>query len=124
MSLTEKDIQEFKKLYKEHYGEDINDFVAYEAANHLINMIRAVYKPIPKADEDLYNKIEKEHKAVPEDKKIDFVKHLVEDAKITEVKNKIGEKKFWDLVIKAKISKSEETSKNVNNPNDLADKAV
>ncbi|NTU66841.1 MAG: GNAT family N-acetyltransferase [Candidatus Moranbacteria bacterium] len=98
MSLTKEDIEKFKKLYKEQYDEELNDFVAYEAANHLVNMIRAVYKPIPKADEDLYNKLEKEHEAVPEDKKIDFVKHLVEDAKLTEFKNEIGEKKYWELV--------------------------
>lgn len=101
MALTEKDINEFKKLYKEHYGEELNDFVAYEAANHLVQMIKAVYKPIPKADEKLYNKLKKEHEAIPEDKKIDFVKHLVEDAKATEFKEKIGEKKFWELVRKS-----------------------
>lgn len=101
MSLTEKDIDKFKKLYKEHYGEEINDFVAYEAANKLLNMVREIYKPIPKADEELYRKLEKEHEAVPEDKKIDYIKHLVEDAKITEFKNEIGEKKFWELVIEA-----------------------
>lgn len=102
MALTEKDISEFKKLYKEHYGEELNDFVAYEAANRLVNMIKLVYKPIPKSDEELYNKLKKEHEAIPEDKKVDFVKHLVEDAKVTEIKDKIGEKKFWDLVIEAR----------------------
>lgn len=101
MALTEKDIAEFKKLYKEHCGEDINDFVAYEAANHLVNMIKAVYKPIPKSQEEQYNKIKKEHESVPEDKKFDFVKHLVADAKITELKAQIGEKKYWELVRKA-----------------------
>lgn len=101
MSLTEKDINEFKKLYKEHYGEDINDFVAYEAANRLLNMIRAVYKPIPKSQEEQYNKIKKKQEAVPEDKKIDYVKHLVADAKLTEFKNEIGEKKYWELVREA-----------------------
>lgn len=98
MALTEKDISEFKKLYKEHYGEELNDFVAYEAANRLVQMIKAVYKPITK---EQYDKIEKEREVVPEEKKIDYVKHLVEDAKITEIKNEIGEKKFWDLVREA-----------------------
>ncbi|MFA5994584.1 MAG: Type 1 glutamine amidotransferase-like domain-containing protein, partial [Parcubacteria group bacterium] len=102
MSLAEKDIKEFKKLYKERYGEEINDFVAYEDANHLLQMIKAVYKPISKVDEELYSKLEKEHEAVPEDKKVDFIKHLIEDAEVTEFKEKIGEKKFWELVIKAR----------------------
>ena len=109
MALTEKDINEFKKLYKDHYGEDINDFVAYEAANHLVNMIEAVYRPIPKSQEERYNKIKEEHESVPEEKKFDFIKHLVEDAKFTEFKNKIGEKKYWELVREA-------NSKNKNVP--------
>lgn len=109
MALTEKDINEFKKLYKEHYGEEINDFVAYEAANHLVNMIRAVYKPIPKSQEEQYNKIKGKHESVPKEKKFDFVKHLVADAKITELKAQIGEKKFWELVREA-------NSKNKNVP--------
>lgn len=110
MALTEKDIAEFKRLYKDHYGEEINDLVAYEAANRLVNMIKLIYKPIPKSDEELYNKLKKEHEDMPEDKKIDFVKHLVEDAKITEFKEKIGEKKFWELVVEAN-SKNKNISK-------------
>ena len=113
MSLTEKDINEFKKLYKDHYGEDINDFVAYEAANHLVNMIRAVYKPIPKSQEEQYNKIKEKHESVPEEKKFDFVKHLVADAKITELKTQIGEKKFWELVVKANAMEKEIKSKDL-----------
>jgi lincosamide nucleotidyltransferase A/C/D/E len=101
MALTEKDIIEFKRLYKEHYGEEISDFIAYEAANRLLNMIRAIYKPIPKVDEELYNKLKAENDAVPEDKKIDYIKHLVADAKLTEFKNEIGEKKYWELVREA-----------------------
>jgi hypothetical protein len=110
MALTKEDIDKFKKLYKEHYGEEINDFVAYESANHLVQMIKLIYKPIPKADEELYNKFKEEHEVMPEDKKIDFVKHLVEDAKITEFKEKIGEKKFWELVVEAN-SKNKNISK-------------
>jgi hypothetical protein len=101
MKLTEKDIAKFKKIYKEHYGEEINDFVAYESANSLVQMIKLVYKPITK---EQYNKIDKEQKVVPESEKIDFVKHLVEDAKLTEFKNKIGEKKYWDLVRDSKTN--------------------
>lgn len=101
MTLTKEDIDKFKKLYKDHYGEEINDFVAYEVANRLVNMIKLIYRPIPKSDEELCNKLKREHEDLPEDKKVDFVKHLVEDAKVTEFKNKIGEKKFWELVVKA-----------------------
>src|SRR3989344_9079724 len=92
---------EFKKLYRDHYGEELNDFVASEAANRLVRMVELVYKPIPKAQEEKYNEIKKETEAVPEEKKIDFVKHLVSDARVTEFKQAIGEKKFWELVVEA-----------------------
>ncbi len=94
-------IEEFKKLYKEHYDEELNDFVASEAANRLVRMVEIVYKPIPKVWEKKYNEVKKEQEAVPEEKKIDFVKHLVSDAKVTEFKQVIGEKRFWELVVAA-----------------------
>jgi len=112
--LSKEAIDEFKKLYKEHYGEELNDFVASEAANRLVRMVELVYKPIPKAWEDKYNEIKKEQEAVPEEKKIDFVKHLVSDAKVTEFKEKIGEKKFWELVVAANKKQTEDKLKKEN----------
>lgn len=106
--LPQKAIDEFKKLYKEHYGEELNDFVATEAANRLVRMVELVYKPIPKAWEEDYNRIKKEQEAVPEEKKIDFVKHLVSDAKVTEFREQVGDKKFWELVVAANKKQAEE----------------
>lgn len=105
--LSKEAVDEFKKLYKEHYGEELNDFVASEAANRLIRMMDAIYRPIPKAWEGEYNKIKAEQEVVPEDKKKDYVKHLVDDAKVTEFKEKIGEKKFWELVVEANKKKDD-----------------
>jgi len=105
--LSKEAVDEFKKLYKEHYGEELNDFVASEAANRLIRMMDIVYRPIPKAWEGEYNRIKKEQEAIPEEKKIDFVKHLVSDAKVTQFKEKIGEKKFWELVVEANKKQAE-----------------
>jgi hypothetical protein len=99
--ISKEAIDEFKKLYKEHYGEELNDFVASEAANRLVRMVEIVYKPIPKEHEQKYNKIKGEQETISEEKKIDFVKHLVSDAKVTEFKHQIGEKKFWELVVEA-----------------------
>lgn len=102
MALSKEAIEEFKKLYKERYGEELNDFVASEAANRLVRMVELVYKPIPKAWEERYNEIKKEAEAVlPEKKKIDLVKHLANDAKVSEFRSKIGEKNFWKLVVEA-----------------------
>jgi len=110
--LSKKAIDEFKKLYKEHYGEELNDFVASEAANRLIRMMDLAYKPIPKSQEEEYNRIKKEQKAVPEEKKMDFVKHLVSDAKVSEFRQNVGEKKFWEMVVEANASEKKEDDKN------------
>ena len=110
--LSKEALEEFKKLYKEQYGEELNDFVATEAANRLVRMMDVVYKPIPKAWEEQYNKIKAEQEAVPENKKIDFVKHLVSDAKVTEFKEKIGEKNFWKLVVEANRKQTDEKVEN------------
>ena len=99
--LSKKAVDEFKKHYKDHYGEQLNDIEASEAANRLVRMVELVYKPIPKEREEKYSEIKKEQESVPEDKKTDFVKHLVSDAKVTEFKQAIGEKRFWELVVKA-----------------------
>ncbi|OHB23819.1 MAG: hypothetical protein A3J67_03045 [Parcubacteria group bacterium RIFCSPHIGHO2_02_FULL_48_10b] len=88
MRLSAKAIDEFKQLYKEKYGEELTDLVASEAANRLVRMIEIVYKPILKVDEVKCNQLKKEQEAIPEDQKRDFVKHLVEDAKVTEWKLK------------------------------------
>ena len=106
--LSKKAIDEFKKLYKEQYGEELNDFIASEAANRLIQMMNVVYRPIPKAWEEEYNKIKAEQEAIPETEKKDYVKHLVEDAKVTEFREKIGDKKFWELVRQANAAQKEE----------------
>lgn len=110
--LSKKAIDEFKQLYKEKYGEELNDSVASEAANRLVRMIDLVYRPIPKAWEEKYNEIKKEQEAVPDDKKIDFVKHLVNDAKVSEFKERIGEKRFWELVVEANKKQADEKAKN------------
>lgn len=82
--LTKEAIEEFKKLYKEQYGEELNDFVATEAANRLLRLVDVVYRPIPKDWEEKYKQIEREQEAVPKRKKIDLAKHLVSDAKVSE----------------------------------------
>ena len=99
--LPKKAIDEFKQLYKEKYGEELNDFVATESANRLVQTMSLAYKPIPKEWKEKHDEIEKEQKSVPKEKKIDFVKHLVSDAKVTEFRNEIGDKKFWELVRQA-----------------------
>ena len=91
MGLPQEALDEFKKLYKEKNGEDLSDFVASEAANRLVNLVGIVYKDLPLDNKEIREKIIKDNQIDPdpESKKIDFVKHLVTDAKYTEFQQKL-----------------------------------
>jgi len=82
-SLTPKAIEEFKKFYKEDYGEDLPDSIATEVAHRLARFVEITYKPIPKDKEAEYNRLEKEtieyQAQMKESDKRDFVQHLVKD---------------------------------------------
>lgn len=49
-AVNQDELQEFKKLYKQEYGIELNDKIALFKAEKLLALIRAVYKPIRKAD--------------------------------------------------------------------------
>ena len=46
--LTDKALQEFKKIWKEEFGEDISDEKAAEEGINLLTMFDAIYRPIKK----------------------------------------------------------------------------
>jgi hypothetical protein len=49
MQLTKEDINKYKEIYRQEFGEDISDQEAFEQATNLINMMRVVYRPIKKS---------------------------------------------------------------------------
>ena len=44
--LSEKAVQKFKKLYEQRFNEKLTDKEAYQRANNLLNLYRAVYTPL------------------------------------------------------------------------------
>jgi hypothetical protein len=50
--LSKQAVDEFKALYKKEFGEELSDSEAHEKGLRLINLIKAVYKPIPKIHKD------------------------------------------------------------------------
>ena len=46
--LSQKALEEFKKIWREEKGEDISDEKAAEEAINLLTLMDAVYKPIKK----------------------------------------------------------------------------
>jgi len=48
MQLPQEAIDELKQLFKDHYGVEMSDEDARESAENLLNMVKAVMKPIQK----------------------------------------------------------------------------
>ncbi|MFH1246640.1 MAG: hypothetical protein V1489_02615 [Candidatus Liptonbacteria bacterium] len=46
--LSDKALAEFKKIWKEEFGEDISDEKAAEEGINLLTMFDAIYRPIKK----------------------------------------------------------------------------
>ena len=46
--LTKEAVEEFKKIWREEFGEDISDEKAAEEGINLLTMFDAIYRPIKK----------------------------------------------------------------------------
>lgn len=47
--LPKKAIDEYKAIYKKHFGKDISDSEAEEQGMRLLRIFQIIYKPIPKS---------------------------------------------------------------------------
>jgi rubrerythrin len=54
--ISKEHLDKFKELYKKKTGKDISDQDALESATKLINLVKAVYRPMTKDD---YDKVQK-----------------------------------------------------------------
>jgi len=50
MKISEAQLTSFKSLYKQHFGEELNQAEAREKAIKLLRMIQLIYKPITKVE--------------------------------------------------------------------------
>ena len=57
--ISEEILKEFKKIYKKRFGEYLSDQVALEKATKLLNLMKAVYRPMTKEE---YDKLQKRRK--------------------------------------------------------------
>jgi len=51
MEIPQKDLDEFKAIYKKDYGEDLSDDEAQVIAGRLISLLRIICQPVPKSGE-------------------------------------------------------------------------
>jgi len=42
--ITKKDIEEFKRIYKKEYNQEITDEEAYDAAHRLVQLTKILYE--------------------------------------------------------------------------------
>ncbi|MGB2762136.1 MAG: hypothetical protein WBC21_01190 [Minisyncoccales bacterium] len=54
--ISKESLEKFKKIYKKRFGEDISDQVALEKATKLLNLVKAVYRPMTREE---YDKVQK-----------------------------------------------------------------
>lgn len=54
--ISKEHFYKFKEIYKKKTGKDISDQDALESATKLINLVKAVYRPMTRDD---YNKVQK-----------------------------------------------------------------
>lgn len=48
--ISKKSLDEFKAIYKSQFGEDISDQEALTQATKLLNLMKVIYRPLPKKD--------------------------------------------------------------------------
>ena len=58
--ISEKRLEEFKRLYKKHFNKDISDQEALESATKLLRLVEIVYQPITKKEYEKYKKTREE----------------------------------------------------------------
>ena len=49
MPLTQEDLEEFKKIYREEFDTALTDAQALELATAALTLMQAVYRPLPES---------------------------------------------------------------------------
>lgn len=57
--LPKKAIEEYRAIYKKHFGKDISDAEAEEQGMNLLRLFQIIYKPIPKSWLKKHNELPK-----------------------------------------------------------------
>jgi len=58
MLLPKEAIAEYKKIYKKHFGVELDDKDATENAESLLMLFRVIYRPLPNIDNSVPAKIQ------------------------------------------------------------------
>lgn len=58
--ITDKQLAEFKALYKKRFGEELTDQEAMAKATKLVRLMEIIYRPLTKADLEMVEERKKE----------------------------------------------------------------
>ena len=58
--ISQEELEKIKAIYKKKSGNDLSDEDALEMATQLFTLVKAVYSPIPKEEDDTVQKRRKE----------------------------------------------------------------
>jgi hypothetical protein len=47
MEISHKGLENFKKIWKKQFGEEIPDKDAYDEASRLLRLFKVIYRPLP-----------------------------------------------------------------------------
>ncbi len=56
MIISKERLDEFKRIWKRKFGEDISDEKAQESGSKLIQLVEAIYKPMTQKEYDKFSK--------------------------------------------------------------------
>jgi len=62
MPLSKEVIEEYKKIYKKEFGEEISDEEAHEQGGRLLRLSKTIYRPMPKDKKKEFKKTCNEQK--------------------------------------------------------------
>lgn len=63
MMISGEQLEEYKRIYKKEFGEDVSDQDALEQATKLLRLMQIIYKPMTQKD---YNKLQERRKETTE----------------------------------------------------------
>lgn len=59
--ISPEQLEKFKQIYHNKFGKTLSEQEALAKAIRLVNLFRAIYRPIPRAKEALYQKLKPEY---------------------------------------------------------------
>lgn len=61
MQLSKEAIEDYKKAFKEEFGEDLSDVEAMELGSDLLRLFQIIYRPIPLDKKEEFENLKRDY---------------------------------------------------------------